>query len=239
VITTLCKSLTHKDGWVRRSAAIALGKVAGTGNETVNSALVKCLDDFDTEVVNEALGALSLTAKGGNQAVSSAICVCVQHRDAWIRKSAVEALSQTVECGNPHAIKTLTTCLSEESDEKAAQSAAAVLAKLATHGDEDVICCLVKQLESLSRDVQQAAVDGLAKVAGRGNQIACKAARQLIKCPKPFMREAAAKTLGAVAVPGDADALGSLYAALGDGEVLVRQAALESVKLIKEAPQQV
>jgi predicted NACHT family NTPase len=85
-ILTLRQALNDEDSWVRRRAAVALGKI---GNPEAVAVLIQALNDEDSWVRRNTANALE---EIGSEAAVEALRIALNHEDSFIRMKAALAL---------------------------------------------------------------------------------------------------------------------------------------------------
>jgi len=105
VILTLRQALNDEDSWVRRRAAVALGKI---GNPEAVAVLIQALNDEDSWVRRNTANALE---KIGSEAAVEALRIALNHEDSFIRMRAALALGNI---SSEAAVEVLRSALNDE-----------------------------------------------------------------------------------------------------------------------------
>jgi HEAT repeat protein len=196
----LIAQLTAEDLEVRRSAAVALGRL---GDSRATSALVKTLDDEALAI--EAANALAEI--GDPEAVDGLLNLL--GNDASIRQAAVSALNSVI----PPSMSGRIIPLLHDSDPNVRESAVKIAGYF---GYPDAAAALVDLSRDPNERVRCAAIEHLPYVEDeRGLAVLVNA----IKDETPNVRAAAARALGTLDAPGVVPAL---IEGLADDDVWVR-----------------
>lgn len=163
---------------VRHAAAVALGKVAESGDVLVALALANCAQDSNQEVRRAVVPSLGAVAERGDLPIISGLLACLEDDDVVYRQNAVTVIMHLAKKGDKGTVQLLRTSLRHD-EFKVREAVALMLGKLANVDDPKVIAALeacalnsdeqvrsaVKvALEGVIREVDASAISALASV---------------------------------------------------------------------------
>jgi len=194
-VSALVEALGDEDVEVRKTAAIALGRVGWNAAEAVPS-LVQMLGDEEAEVRRAAALALGRIEAGGD--VVSALVLALADGEEIVRLAAAQALGQLGPLAMEAAPALALVLEDEEEDEEVRVAAANALGAIGPDAEEGV-SALAEALKDESSPVREAAAWALGDI-GPGATDAVPALIEVVEseAEEQRVREAAVRALGRV-----------------------------------------
>jgi len=252
VASALIAHLKSETGeWLTKPSAVrALAEVADRGDVEAVAALIALLDEPREEVRQAVIAAVPRIALPGDRELASALGARVTGGDVGAPDARAAAaillghvLAGAGTGGAQEEASVLRACVRDSSECWLVRRACIdALARAAPRGDRESVAAVAPCVADADSGVRQAAVVALGSLAARGDREATLALLSVLRGGEhagmseslPFVRLAAAQSLGKVARVGDAASVKVLLAGLNDPHAGVRDAAAEALKHVSE-----
>ena len=218
VITIFLAQLQDPDYYVRRSAAVTLGRL-GNSSETVISALLANLRDENSDVRGEVADALGELGNSSETVVSTLLAQLMDD-DSDVRGKVANSLGNLGNSSETVVNALLARLMDDDSDVRG--RAAYGLGELG-NSSETVVSALLARLMDDESYVRQGAAYGLGKL-GNCSETVVNALLARLMDDEPYVRGRAAYGLGELGNSSET-VVSALLARLMDDESYVRQGA--------------